>query len=329
MAALQLVLGVIALAALVWRVDLGSALQRLPRVELAWALPGLLLFTLSKALHAQRWRHMLRRRRLAWRPLFGLFLVSNLVNALFPFRAGDLLRIELPSRRFGLPRAELAATVLVVESLLDGVAFVLLLAVGLLFVDLPRELQLPLFAVASTVLALFAVSAGAARAGRRWDAERVRRLLRLPRDGGERVARVVNEAFVGMAALSTRRDLAVAVALSIGAWLVEVVMYWMMAQAFDVRLSFGEALFVTVAANLIVAVPITPWDIGPYELAVTETLSLIGVERGTASSYAVGSHVLLLAWIGITGALAMWTLQLRPRDVLHPGASPQPESADH
>lgn len=164
-AALQLLFGAIAFGVLVWRVDLGFAFRGLPRVELWWALPGLLLFTASKALHAQRWRHMLRRRWFAWRPLFGLLLVSNLVNALSPFRAGDLLRIELPSRRFGLPRAELAATVLLVESLLDRVAFVLLLAVGLLFLDLSRQVQLPLFAVAAGVLVLFAASAGAARTG--------------------------------------------------------------------------------------------------------------------------------------------------------------------
>lgn len=154
----------------------------------------------------------------------------------------------------------------------------------------------------------------------------MRRLLRLPSGYGDRVARVVNEALDGMAVLAMRRDLAVAVGLSVAAWLVEVVMYWMMAQAFDVHLSLAEALFVTVAVNLIVAVPITPWGIGPYEVAVTETLSLIGVDRAVASSYALGSHVLLVAWIGLSGALAMWTLQLRPRDLLRADVdvSPQP-----
>jgi hypothetical protein len=55
--------------------------------------------------------------------------------------------------------------------------------------------------------------------------------------------------------------------------------------------------------------------VGPYELVVTESLVALGFSRGLASSYAIGSHLLLILWIGITGMLALWSLSLRPADL--------------
>jgi hypothetical protein len=71
-----------------------------------------------------------------------------------------------------------------------------------------------------------------------------------------------------------------------------------------------------IAANMAQAIPLTPWSIGPYEVAVTEVLVLLGSSRLDASSYAIGSRLLLMVWIGATGLLAMWSLNLRPRDLI-------------
>ena len=48
-----------------------------------------------------------------------------------------------------------------------------------------------------------------------------------------------------------------------------------------------------------------------------QQLALLGADRDVASGYAIGSHLLLLLWIGITGVAAMWALDLRLRDLLH------------
>jgi hypothetical protein len=85
-------------------------------------------------------------------------------------------------------------------------------------------------------------------------------------------------------------------------------------------MTVAEALVVTVAANLAVAVPVTPWNVGPYEVVVTEALVAMGSGRAAASGYAIGSHLLLLAWIGVTGVAAMWSLDLGMRDLVRGAA---------
>src|SRR3972149_8478176 len=105
------------LTLLAWRVNIGDALATLPDANWAWVLPGLVLFTLAKAVHTLRWRLFLGRHRdVPLTGLLGIFLVHNMANAVLLLRAGDVLRIQTTSQRYGIPRSELTATVIVVET---------------------------------------------------------------------------------------------------------------------------------------------------------------------------------------------------------------------
>ena len=317
--AIQAVVVAISIAVLLWRVDVLEALRRLDNVEPGWALAGMVLFTISKGVHAYRWRVLLGRPDVPFRPLLSIFMVSNLVNALLPLRAGDLVRIELPSRLLKLPRAALASNVLFVESLFDGLAFLVLVAIaGFVLDEGVRELPgLTIFA--AIVLLAFVVLVLLARWELPADPARSRLLLPVPEPGRERAARLLQQLQEGMASLRDVRHTVVALVISVAAWIAEVGVYWMMGKALGLDLGLGEAIVLMVAANIIVSLPITPWDIGPFEVAVTEAFVLLGGARVDGSSFAIGIHLLLLVWITISGVAAMFTLNLRPREVLGAG----------
>ncbi len=314
---LQAVLSVGSIAFLALRVDLDEALEQITEVRLAWALPGLLAFTLSKAIHAYRWRVLLwHRRELHAGDLLSVFLVSNLANAVVPLRAGDVLRVELTRRRFGIPRPELTSSVFLVESVLDGVAFVVLLVPALLLLN-PSALRTPTAAlVAAGILGIFAASLLVARLEVAANVERWRLLRPLPAPARARLAAVIPSFVSGMRVLRGGRPVTIAIAMSIVAWMAEVSVYWMMGRAFGLELGLSEAVLVMIAANVIVSLPLTPWDIGPYEVAVTEALAIMGFGLSQAGAYAVGSHILLVIWISITGLAAMWTLRVSPRELI-------------
>src|SRR3990170_8251931 len=119
------------LGLLAWRVNIGDALATLPDANWALVLPGLIIFTVSKAVHTARWRIFLgRHRQIPLSGLLGIFLVSNMANAVLLLRAGDIMRIQTTSQRYGIPRSELTASVIVVETLLDGLTFIVLVAVA-------------------------------------------------------------------------------------------------------------------------------------------------------------------------------------------------------
>lgn len=316
----QLPIGLVSVAALVWRVDLSEAVRRLPDIDYRWAVPGLAVFTLSKLIHAYRWRVFLwRHQGLPLGQLFAIFLTANLVNALIPLRVGDLLRVELPSRRFGIPRAELTSSVFVVESLLDGVAFVILMFIGLVLLDVPPIFPSLLAVMSLAVAVAFFATVALSRVDGERDFASMRVMRWLPGRLRGRTASLLPQFIEGLASLSDARRAAWAILVSLIAWSAEVAVYWMIGQAFGLDLAAAAFLPIMIAANLIVSIPITPWDLGPYEVAVTEVTALSGATRAVASSFAVGSHLLLLIWVGISGIIGMWALDLRPQHLLRGG----------
>ena len=90
---------------LAWRVDIGDALATLPQANWAWVPLGLIIFTLSKAVHTARWRIFLgRERKLPFPGLLGLFWVHNLAHAVPPPSAGAILPIQSSSPRSCISR---------------------------------------------------------------------------------------------------------------------------------------------------------------------------------------------------------------------------------
>jgi uncharacterized membrane protein YbhN (UPF0104 family) len=86
-----------------------------------------------------------------------------------------------------------------------------------------------------------------------------------------------------------------------------------------------------VAANMISSVPITPSNIGTYEVAVTELAKALGVDAGVAGGFAIATHIFNILWITGAGFIAMWSLGLTLNDVFSFGKKepvpPEPQPA--
>ena len=314
----QLAFVLVFVGLLAWRVNLGEAFRTFGDVHYAWVAAALPVFTVSKFVHAFRWRILLGRiPGLPLSGLFGTYLISNMVNNLMPLRTGDLVRIQVPARRYNIHRAELTAIVIVVETLLDGMAYVILLLIGLGLQDVPVVRQSVLWTLVGLVALGVALTALAARIHLPDDLSQVGWGRLLPGWLRQRVAELVPPFVDGLAALRDPRIAAQAIAISFPTWLIEVVVFWLFGQAFGLGLSFSAYLLITVAANMIVAVPITPTSLGLYEVALQEVIALFGVERSLAAGYAIGTHLFMSLWIIVTGLLATWLLNIRFEELFY------------
>ena len=319
------------LGLLAWRVDLGDALATLPEATWVWVLPGLLLFTLSKAVHAYRWRIFLGSRRdVPFSGLLGIFLVHNMANAVLLLRAGDVLRIQTTSQRYGIPRSELTATVIVVETLLDGLAFVVLVAAAFLLGDITGGLRGAFWGMAGLALLGLGLGVGFARWAKAEALERMYPLRWLSRDIRARVVVVISQFLDGMRALRDPRLAVPAIALSLVGWLMEAFAYYLFGQAFGLDLGFGAYLLIMMTANFAVSIPLTPSGIGPYEIATQELIVLLGTDRALAAGFAIGIHLSFVLWIAAVGLVAMWLMKLTLADIFYIDDSevesgPQPE----
>jgi uncharacterized protein (TIRG00374 family) len=314
----QLALVLVFVGVLAWRVDLGDALRTFGDVNHGWAAAGLAVFTASKFVHAARWRILLGRfPGLPLPGLFGTYLVSNMVNNIMPLRTGDLVRIQIPARRYNIRRAELTAVIIVVETLLDGVAFAILLLVGLGLQDVPALRASVVWTMVVLVALGVVLATLAARIRLPDDLSQVSWGRLLPGWLRGRVAELVPPFVDGLAALRDPRIAARAIAISFPAWLIEVTVFWLFGQAFGLDLSFSAYLVITVAANMVVALPLTPSSLGAYEVALQEVIALFGVDRSLAAGYAIGIHLSMSLWIVATGLVAAWLLHIRFEDLFY------------
>ncbi len=315
---------------LVWRVNIGDALKTFTEANYLFVLPALPIYTVSKVVDAQRWRLMLSPiQKVPLGGLLGSLLIANMANNAAPVRVGDLLRVQVPAQRYGLPRAGLTATVFVTETLVDGVAFVVLGLLGLALIpEFPSALTNLLWALFGAVVGGLLVAGGAAqlrlevgwqeRGWLRWVPARIRQTV------GDLVPQFVE----GLGALRRPRLGFEVLALSFVAWLLETLMFWLFGEAFGLGLSFSSYLVIMIAANMIVSMPLVPSNIGPYELATAEVVALLGVSRPLAGGYAIGTHLLNIVWVGVSGLVAMWLLRMSMEDLFYlrrPEPVPDPD----
>jgi uncharacterized protein (TIRG00374 family) len=311
------------LAVLLWRIDLAQAGRALRDADYFYVVPGLMLFGLAKLLVAQRWRLMLSKfADVPLPPLFGILLVSNLANNVVPARIGDVIRVQVPAQRYDLSRARLASTVFATESLLDGIAFAVLGLIGLALIDLhgfPTGVFWGVLGLVSGGL-VAVIPIAHLRLQDGWTRRGI--MPRLP----ERLRLALEEAvphFIdGLAVFRDVRLGAEAIVLSFAIWLLEVAMFVLFGLAFGIHLSMPAWMLIMVAANMISSIPVTPSNIGAYEVAVTELMKTLGVDAGVAGGFAIAAHVFNILWITAAGFGAMWVLGLGPSDVFSLGRKP-------
>jgi uncharacterized protein (TIRG00374 family) len=247
------------------------------------------------------------------------YTAAAMVNALLPMRMGDVLRVRVLSRRFGLPSAAVASTVFVTETLFDGTAFAILFLWALALFGIPRVL-LNLAWMLAMILLLAVISAVIASRLEfhegwedRWWYRNLPAPLRTP------IQRFLPQVVEG---LSLFADLPLAVralGASLCAWMIQVALYWVYARVFGVDLSLDEAITVTMTVALVNSVPLAPTSLGTYEAAITGVLVLLGIRNGQAFAYAVGSHAINIAFAVCGGLICMWLLRLRPQELLLAG----------
>jgi len=310
---------------LLWRIDLREAGSELRDARYVYVIPALALFGVAKLLVAQRWRLMMSSfADLPLPPLFGVLLVSNLANNIVPVRIGDLIRVQVPAQRYGMSRARLASTVFATESLLDGMTFTVLGLIGLALIDL-RGFPTSVFwgvlgLVTGGLVAVIPLSHLKLREG--WQCRGL--LARLPERMQRLIETNVPHFIDGLAVFKEARLGAQAVGLSFAIWLIEVGMFVLFGLAFGIHLSMPAWMLIMVGANMISSVPITPSNIGTYEVAVTELLKALGVDAGDAGGFAIASHVFNILWITGAGFIAMWALRLSLEDVFSFGRNRRP-----
>ncbi len=248
------------------------------------------------------WRSLLQEKA-TYKDVFWSLNEGYLLNNLLPFRLGEVGRSYLLARKSGLDFWQVASTI-IVERLMD-----LGLATGLLLSSLPfvvgttwaREAAI---IVGGVVVSGFAALYLVARSQERllgWVERLSARWPRVLRQG----EKAFSSFFAGLSVLTDGRRFLIASGWMLVNWLVAVVQYVVMVNAFFPGGRFLWAVFTLGVAALGIAAPSSPGAIGVLELSIVGALSLFGLDASTALALAITTRVIQYLTSGALGAFAL------------------------
>ena len=282
--------------------------QLLPWVPLAVAS-----YLAGHLLRGVRCRLLLADSGLSVATASNLVVIGYAVNNILPARAGELARAAMITDRTGLPFPA-ALTVAVVERLLDGLAIVLLLLLGVFAVltgdppaaGLPSWMQhtlwiaIGVFGTGTGVVALLVWFPDVFRAlAARFSARMQTRTQAL-------LVRFTAQITAAVSVLARPHMTLRLGILSLAIWLLEAGMFLAVLPALGLRGELGWALMAMGVTNLGLLVPSTPGFVGPFHFFCMQTMIALGIAPAASFAYAVMVHATFYVPITIWGLLALF-----------------------
>jgi glycosyltransferase 2 family protein len=245
--------------------------------------------------------------------------IGYLGNAVLPARLGEAIRAAVLARAEGLAVASVLGTVLV-ERILDTLTLAALAGVVAAAIAPDWMARLAAVVAAGAVVALVVLVVGGRVAAAKLRDARSGLLLRVATVAGGAAVNIAT-AIAGI----PRSSLAVAVAVSLGAWLGDALLFWLVASALGLGLSLPGAFLVGAVTVLGTAIPSSPGYIGTFEAAAVAAAVALGVPSGDALALALLAHVCSTVPVASLGAVALVRRGIGARGLLGAASSaPEP-----
>lgn len=289
------------------RIGVDDVAQSIVGSDATWLLIAFALMVSSLFFRAASWTAIVRSalpgRPVRRRDVTSATMIGVLMSATLPARLGEPARAMVLARRVGRMRETVAVLggTLVAQTALNILALTILGAIIVSTTDLFQASTQKLFAVSLAPLVLLVA------------------VLLAPSvvkvDGEGRIARVI--AAVRKALKQARRGLTVfrdptrgsiATVAQLGAWALQLASCWALfaALGLDHQVGIGAAAAVLFAVNVTAVVPVTPSNIGIFQLAVLSVLTRgFGVAADDALAYGFVLQAVEIATAVVLGLPAL------------------------
>ena len=296
---LKLVIAVIITLASLWllfqQISPSDILNTMQQIPLSLILIGFLLFTASLWVRAWRFQ-VLFQNALAFRPLFAVTCMHNILISLLPFRIGELSFPYLLKRRLTFTRA---LAVLAVGRIFDLIAMCVYFLIGLwvLLTVLPQDVRAAgkyaIWFTIAVLVALYVVLVHlkpflAKRRGRHGMVT-------------NRILAELHAVLDGIAVLKERGVLSQVIFSSALFWGLQFAWSWVVFRSM-LHASFWGIVVGTTLPIVSTAIPIQGIAaLGTFEVVWTLVFIALGVEKSVAIATGFAFHILSIVYAAVLG----------------------------
>lgn len=273
--------------------DGGEVFAHLARARPGWIAAALVANLLVLVSWTALWRQFLPRAvRVGWATMGEIVALSAAGMNTLPFLGGHALGVALLAKRGGTG-VEVAAAVMTLDQLCEGLCKVLLLVIAMSVAPLPDWMRRAVWVIAAAMAVLLMVLV--------WLSRRPAAPGVLARWGGH------------LEILRHPRRWLLGFFLSVGTKLAEAGGIWAAQHACGVELPVATLAVVLAAVNVATMIPVAPGNLGVYEAGAVAVYLLLGVPADQALALALVQHACLLAAMILPGyVITAWRGLARP-----------------
>jgi uncharacterized protein (TIRG00374 family) len=286
------------------RVNLSKIYELILDVKLIYVFVALLTILVAQILRSIRWGIMLHPiEPLSQKLLFPITSIGFMFIMLFPARLGELVRPYLLHQNSQVNINTAMATI-VLERILDAI-FILTF-----FMIIVSALEVPSWIVHGAVFIIITIITviGFLFLGTlKWTKHHFNRIIYkfLSQRVADFVGASLKKFYKGMAVLGKGRHALIIVSLTACIWSSLVLSHLFLFGALQIHLGAFAALTVLTLTVLGISVPAGPGFIGNFHFFCILGLSMFGVDKDMALSYALVNHALIMLTLILLGVICM------------------------
>jgi len=303
----QLVVGIVISIVLVYfslrGIDYQDLYKALQGISYGYAAAALAIMILMQVIRSVRWGVILSpMEKVGQLDLFAVTSVGFLAIVSLPARLGEFARPYLITKKSPVRMSSALATIFI-ERVFDSLTVFILFIVTMFLTPVPEWL------IRSSALFLFITLAllGFMIFTLRQRAVCLRLLdpliKRLPERYADRFQKLLHQFIDGFGMMARPGLLAHAGLLSLSFWIVDALGIYLMFLAFHFHLPFVAALVVMVILMIGIAIPAGPGFVGNWHFFCILGLTLYGIPKTEALSFALVYHFLSIGVIVLLGLI--------------------------
>lgn len=298
-----IVLGVVLLYLSIRGINLHDTFSHFNKIHLGYAALSLFFIFLMQILRSYRWGIILRpMEKIDQFTLFSVTSVGFMAITALPARIGELARPYLIAKKSSIKMSSALGTV-IVERVLDSLSILTITIAVLFLYDLPSwMIKSGVIFFIMTLLMIVCII------GLIWRREAtvkiINRALRLlPGKLVDKANTVIYHFIDGFQVITNVKILLYLFILSALVWLVDVAVIYVLLLSFGFDLPILASFIVMIVLIAGIAIPTAPGFIGNWHYACILGLSLFGVAKPEAFSFALVYHFLSIMIVVVLGII--------------------------
>jgi len=248
-------------------------------LKLIYLIPALACTTIWILLKTLRWVTIVGiTRKLIFWPSLYLYSTAQVISVLLPALTGQAGRVLLFSKKGNFSKTYVFSTA-ILEIVLDGAGLISLMLLASTFFAFPEEYRFVSYIIAGATLLVLIIFYCSLNFQSKLESIGHRTLRRKSPKVYLIIRKFMRSFNEGISALRSTDKIFVMLAYTILSWIMHVGSVYFLFHAFNLDLPASAAMVVIIVNYLALMVPITPGNLGSFQLAVVAALNIFAVPK--------------------------------------------------